>query len=322
MRFWTRTKQRPKVRRTRSPLQAVLERLEDRTLLAAPLVKPIPDQVVTVGMGFTLPVTSADADSDEINLSASLANGGVFPSWLTFTPGPLGSGTGTFTSTGTVGSLDVRVTVTDENGESGTDTFTILATDGVLMEDVEIPDLEVGVHTALTFPVPANAFTSNGNALTLSATTDLGDALPAWLTFTPGAAATTPTGTFTGTPVDADVSATNVKLTAFDTVTGATAIQLFTISVPLNHTPQFTKGADQSVNEGDVVAPAVGWATNIVKGPPLRRRPDVDLPGGRRQTRVVQHPAGGFRNRNSDIHAGSRCRGSRHRHGAVDGQRR
>ncbi|HPM81747.1 MAG TPA: PKD domain-containing protein [Candidatus Anammoximicrobium sp.] len=51
----------------------------------------------------------------------------------------------------------------------------------------------------------------SGDILTLSATLDDGSALPAWLTFQPG------TGTFSGTPTEADVGASDVKVTATDT---------------------------------------------------------------------------------------------------------
>ncbi len=277
MKFWTRTNYRRKARR--SPWQMVLERLEDRTLLAAPVVAAIPDQFVAVGSTSTplVNVTASDADNnpagtDPINLSASLAGGGVLPPWLTFTPGAPGSGTGSFNTVGTgaVGSIDVLVTATDSTGLMGTDTFTIAAFNASLSANVQIANTVVGIHTPLTLSVPANAFTNVDNdLLTLSATTTDGNPLPAWLTFTPGAAASIPTGIFSGTPLDNDIGATNVKLTA-TSPTGETAIQFFTINVPLNHTPVFIKGADQTqtFDPNQATYTDVDWATGILEGPP------------------------------------------------------
>ena len=96
MKFWTRRNTRRLAKR--NSWQAVLEQLETRALLAAPVVAAIADQNVAVGAVFPLGVTSSDGDGDAINLTASLANGGVLPPWLTFTPGAPGSGTGTFNS--------------------------------------------------------------------------------------------------------------------------------------------------------------------------------------------------------------------------------
>lgn len=283
MKFWTRTNPRRKARR--SPWQMVLERLEDRTLLAAPVVAAIPDQTVDLAVnpllfipaGASLGVSASDADNnpagtDPVNLSASLAGGGVLPPWLTFTPGAPGLGTGSFTlvGSGATGSVDVLVTATDSTGMMGTDTFTISAVDASLTSNVQIANSVVGIHTPLTLSVPANAFTNvNSDLLTLSATTTDGNPLPAWLTFTPGAAASTPTGVFSGTPLDNDINATNVKLTA-TSPTGETAIQLFTINVPLNHTPVFVKGADQlqPFDASQASYTDIDWATGILEGPP------------------------------------------------------
>ncbi len=283
MKLWTRRKTRRNERR--SPWQAVLERLEDRTLLAAPVVDPIPDQLVAVNSTtLSLSVAASDADNvpagtDPINLSAALVGGGVLPSWLTFTPGAPGSGTGSFTSVGTgaVGSVDVLVTATDSTDATGTDTFTIVAFDGTLSAGTQIANEVTGIHTSLTpLLVPANAFTQTGtDLLTLSATLTNGSALPAWLTFTPGVPAIIPTGTFTGTPLDADIGATNVKLTA-TSPTGEAAIQIFTINVPLNHTPQFAAGSNLTPSE-DAPAQSVAWATGILAGPPTESGQELNF---------------------------------------------
>lgn len=263
MKFWTRRKSRRSMKR--NSWQAVLEQLETRALLAAPVVTPIVDQMIGLNAGFVLNVAATDADGDEVYLSAAPANGGVFPSWLSFAwTGAPGAGTGQFTSTGTVGSVDVKVTATDENGNTGTDTFTIIATDGTLTVTSAVADQTVGIHTPFSLSV-ASVFTDvpSTGALTLSATQADGTTLPAWLTFDPS------TNTFSGTPVDADLGATNVKLTAIDS-SGSAAFDLFTVAVPLNHTPVFLKGTDQTptFDPFPLAYTQTNWATGILEGPP------------------------------------------------------
>ena len=251
-----------------------LELLEDRTLLTAPVVLPIGDQYVPVDTGFLLNVSSFDLDnfttpgSDPVTLSARLANGGLLPAWLSFSAGS-GSGNGTFNSSGTVGSIDVIVTATDSTGATGTNTFTIIATEPTLTAVNLLANQTVGVHTPFSQSA-SNVFNdSDGDLLTLSATLSNGKPLPAWLTFTPA------TGLFTGTPLDGDIGAIDVKVTATDPglpngTDIAAAIDLFSIIVPLNHTPQFTKGVDQvQLQSGNPQSITVtDWATEIYEGPP------------------------------------------------------
>ena len=72
-------------------------------------------------------------------------------------------------------------------------------------------------------PLPPTSFTDVdvGDTLTLSATLADGSPLPAWLSFDPG------TNSFSGTPLNDDVGALTIRVTATDT-SGATATQDFT----------------------------------------------------------------------------------------------
>ncbi len=385
----------------------VLEQLEERTLLTVPVIAPIPDQVVEIAgvqqlvgvhTPFILLVTSSDPDGSSIDLSAALTGGGFLPAWLTFTPGPAGSGTGTFTGTPVdpdVGLIDVTITATDSTNEMGTLAFTIavplnhtpqftlplvttqpqvrfvsgnpqtfsvtnwandiyegppeeyaqtltfiVTTDNDALFSVKptisidetaahpltgtlnytlapgasgtanvtvklkdnggplippagttpdtsdpqlfvitvatatstmvslmtpIPNQLVGVHTP--FSLSAGG-TFTGAAHSLTAALSNGGTLPAWLTFTPGAAGSG-TGTFSGTPVDADIGAITVTLTATDAV-GRTVTNTFTIQVPLNHTPEFVKGGDEVrfVSGNTQSITVIDWATKIFEGPP------------------------------------------------------
>ena len=82
MKFWTRRKNRRLAKR--NPWQAVLEQLETRALLAAPVVTPTADQLVLLNAGFIQAVAATDADGDEIYLTAEPArfNGDIsMPIW-------------------------------------------------------------------------------------------------------------------------------------------------------------------------------------------------------------------------------------------------
>ena len=65
---------------------------------------------------------------------------------------------------------------------------------------------------SFNFTIPANTFSDPNmdDVLTLAATLENGDALPAWLTFDPN------TNTFTGTPSDSDLGKISVRVTATD----------------------------------------------------------------------------------------------------------
>jgi hypothetical protein len=64
---------------------------------------------------------------------------------------------------------------------------------------------------SFSFTVPAGTFVDpDGDALTLSATLANGNPLPTWLHFDPA------TGTFSGTPGNADVGNLSIKVTASD----------------------------------------------------------------------------------------------------------
>ena len=98
--------------------------VNDAPTVAAPLA----DQQTTQGTVFNLMVpatTFADVDSgDALTYSATLTNGASLPSWLSFNPV-----TRTFSGTpqaGDVGTLDVRVTATDQGNLNAVDVFALM----------------------------------------------------------------------------------------------------------------------------------------------------------------------------------------------------
>lgn len=74
-----------------------------------------------------------------------------------------------------------------------------------------IPNQSATENSLFTFQFASNSFSDpDGDTLTYSATLSSGAALPAWLTFTSG------TRTFTGTPLNANIGAITVRVTASD----------------------------------------------------------------------------------------------------------
>ena len=109
-----------------------------------------------------------------------------------------------------------------------------------------IVDQAASEDAVFSYIIPANTFADvdAGDTLTYSATKADGSALPAWLTFNAA------TRTFSGTPVNGDVGAVSLKLTATD---GASASVFDTFEVTVantNDAPTLANAiADQSATE-------------------------------------------------------------------------
>jgi hypothetical protein len=195
----------------------------------APVVgAPIPPHSIAQdgNLSFTVPVgTFTDPDSDPLTLSATLANGNPLPSWLHFNPA-----TGTFSGTpgnSDVGNLSIKITATDPGNASVSTTFALTVTNvnDAPVNNLSIAPQNVAQDSSLNFSVPTGVFTDpDGDPLTLSATLADGSALPAWLHFDPA------TGSFSGTPGNADVGVLTIKLTATDP-DNASASTAFTLTV-------------------------------------------------------------------------------------------
>ncbi len=193
----------------------------------APIVAtPIADQPATEDEPFAFAVpegTFADEDEgDSLTLVATLADGSALPAWLAFEQN-------TFTGTPTnddVGILEVKVTATDGNSASVSDTFeiTVANVNDAPTVETEIPDLPATEDEPFVFTVPAGSFADvdEGDTLILDATLADGSALPAWLAFEQN--------TFTGTPTNDDVAILEVKVTATDGE-GAPVSDTFVITV-------------------------------------------------------------------------------------------
>ena len=110
-----------------------------------------------------------------------------------------------------------------------------------------IPDQTATATESFSFTVASDSFSdANGDNLTLSATQENGDRLPAWLNFNAN------TGTFSGTPAESDVGSISIKVTANDGH-GGTQSDSFNLTVlPGNKAPIVVNPIDnQTVTAGE-----------------------------------------------------------------------
>ncbi len=253
-----------------SPWYAALERLEDRTLLAAPTVSnPIDDQTANFGTPFEFTIPSNTfADADGASTLTFTASG--LPSWLTFT-----AATKTFTGTPLAtdaGTSNITVTVSDGT-DTANDTFALSVANAV-------PSFSKGANqTALEDSVAktvANWATNISQGLNESGQT------VEFLVSTdnPGlfsdAPVISPTGTLTYTPAaNANGSST---VTVFIRDNGGTtnggvetsAAQTFTITITaVNDAPSFALpvSPNQIVARNSAAQTVTSFATGISAGP-------------------------------------------------------
>ncbi|BBD63171.1 YD repeat-containing protein (plasmid) [Nostoc sp. HK-01] len=177
---------------------------------------------------FQIPAnTFIDVDAGDIlTYTATLENGAILPSWLSFN-----TTTRTFSGTPSnseVGTLNIKVNATDKSGASVSDIFTLTVanTNDAPILGSAIADQTIGAKSLFSFTLPANTFTDidAGDSLTYKATLVNDSPLPSWLTFNPA------TSTFSGTPSLSDVGIINIKVVATDSQ-GAIASDIFTINI-------------------------------------------------------------------------------------------
>ncbi|HEY1014833.1 MAG TPA: putative Ig domain-containing protein, partial [Herpetosiphonaceae bacterium] len=187
---------------------------------------PLPDQHVTEAVPFviTIPITTfADPDpNDRLRLSATTPSGGPLPSGVTFDPAAT-TLSGTFYSPGTI---DIRITATDQAGASASDIFTLIIdnTNDPPYVVQFIPDPSVIVNKPLSFTFSAGVFSDAdpGDQHVYTATLVGGEPLPGWLAFDPASR------TFSGTPTFADAGVYAISVRATDQA-GASAYAGFLI---------------------------------------------------------------------------------------------
>ena len=219
--------------------------VNDTPIVVVPLADQSSDEDEAVS--FAIPEdTFLDVDGDVLNITATLADGSLLPSWLSFN----GSTFSGVPPQDFNGSLAVVVTATDGEFEAS-DTFTLEVTSvndapilvTPLADQISVED------EVVSFTIPADAFIDvDGDELTLTSTLVGGAALPIWLTFDAVA------GTFSGIPPQDFNGSLDVVVTASD---GAFEVSdTFTIDVlAVNDAPILvTPLVDQSSLEDETVS--------------------------------------------------------------------
>ncbi|WP_169724996.1 MBG domain-containing protein [Algoriphagus terrigena] len=157
--------------------------------------------------------TFEDVDlGNTLTYTAELVGGGALPGWLSFD-----AATRTFSGTptnGDVGTVSIKVTAADGNGESVFDEFDIVVANVNSAPTVAnpIPNQSATEDIAFSFQFAVSTFedADAGTTLTYTAGLDGGGLLPAWLSFD-GL-----TRTFSGTPTNANVETVSITVTADD----------------------------------------------------------------------------------------------------------
>jgi len=219
--------------------------VNDAPVVAAALV----DQAAIQGQlfSFVLPAnTFAEVDvGDTLVYSATLANGDPLPTWLGFN-----ATSGTFSGTpanGDVGALNVRVAAMDSAGAIASSVFTLTignVNDAPVLAQ-PLADATGAEDAAFSYVLPAGGFADidAADSLTYAATLVNGDPLPSWLSFNAAA------GTFSGTPLNANVGSLDIRVTATD-ASGAFASDVFSIAIT-------------NTNDAPVVEQAIANATAL-----------------------------------------------------------
>lgn len=154
------------------------------------------------------------------------ADGSPLPGWLTFDAerGVLRG----IPDNEDVGQLDLIVEAWGNYGLLATQSLRLSINNTNDAPEVGAPlsDMRVLEHSAFRFTLPTGSFrdVDAGDVLTYAAALENGDPLPDWLHFD------AQTGTFSGTPVNGDVGALRLSITATDRA-GASASQVFALEV-------------------------------------------------------------------------------------------
>ena len=120
--------------------------LSSSTNSAPTVATAIPDQTAMSGTAFSYQVPAAtftDADGDTLTYTATLADDTALPAWLSFAPA-----TRTFSGTPTAAeTVSVKVTASDGNGGSDSDTFDIVVSATADTTPPEVDSAELGAST-------------------------------------------------------------------------------------------------------------------------------------------------------------------------------
>ena len=190
---------------------------EDAPIISGPVTGTVAEDGSLV-VSNALTITDADANDNPI----SFTDVGPVAGSVGYGTFQIAANTWTYTLNNGLAAVQAL-----DNGESATDSYTFMASDGATTQtvtitingaedtptvDTPISDQSATEDTPFSFTFADDAFgdLDANDTLSYTATLDNDSALPAWLSFT-GV-----TRTFSGTPVNSDVGSFNVKVTADD----------------------------------------------------------------------------------------------------------
>ncbi|MDR0672316.1 MAG: putative Ig domain-containing protein, partial [Zoogloeaceae bacterium] len=203
------------------------------------------DEILNIEVSASL---FADPDGDALAYTLTLEDGAPLPDWIAFH-----SPTRTLTAipgNEEVGVLGLRLTATDPEGLSASQTFTLTVEN---VNDApesagEIEEVEARAGERFIFVLPATLFTDpDGDELRFDVTLADDSPLPSWLVFDVA------TRTLSGTPEHADAGSFALKVTATDPE-GLSASQSFVLAiegVPAVHEIAGTSGDDSLYGTAD-----------------------------------------------------------------------
>ncbi|CAN1212972.1 hypothetical protein TUMEXPCC7403_22400 [Tumidithrix helvetica PCC 7403] len=183
-----------------------------------------------------------DADGDTLSISELTASNGTL----------IDNGNGTYNFAPNAnfnGNVNLTYNVIDGNGgiTPATQSFSIASVNDAPIVSNPILAQTATEDSPFSFAIPTNTFSDidAGDTLTYSATLANGNPLPSWLTFNPS------TGIFSGTPLNENVGAIDVKVTATDT-SNASVSNTFAITIAnVNDAPTVSNPIlDQTATQG------------------------------------------------------------------------
>ena len=156
----------------------------------------------------------------------AFSDNNALPDWLAFD-----ASTRTFSGTslnGDVGAIAIKVTASDSDGLTVSDTFNLTVTntnDAPIVYNA-IADQTISEDSTLNFQFAANTFVDvdTGDSFNFKASLFDGNELPSWLSFASA------TRTFSGTPGNENVETITVKVTATDSA-GLSVAEIFNLAV-------------------------------------------------------------------------------------------
>lgn len=260
-----------------------------------PVVTVIPErQVAAEGERFQFLLPSqlfSDADAgDVVTLSATLADGGALPTWLSFDAQtgefsgvPAGNAAGTWT---------IQLRGTDKAGDFSTTNFELLVADRNLapVAKEQLADVLISEDQPFSMTLPAGLFTDpDGDGLSYRLQGLDGQPLPSWLHYDEEQRL------LTGTPGRNEIGATSMAIVASDGAGHATEQRFDIVVSHVNHAPMISSSSVVfDVAEGQQLLN--GWPADLVvdtdRGDHLTY--SLKLVGGSAGPDYPMHPARRF----------------------------